>query len=89
MEWSLSGRHLAWRWPPALTILSTNMVYLCVVNLIAGIPVAGTTLLLFNYLLEVCLDSDRTGYIAYYNVALAVVGFVSPEVGGGSLTRLA
>ncbi|MCL6452294.1 MAG: MFS transporter [Alicyclobacillus sp.] len=66
---------------PALTIGSTNMTYLLVVNFVTGIPNAGTTLLLFNYLLDVCPEQERTTYIAYYNVALSVVGFVAPEVG--------
>jgi len=66
---------------PVLTVLSTNMWYLFFTNFITGIPNAGTTLLLFNYLLEVCPEAERTTYIAYYNVALSVVGFVAPEVG--------
>jgi MFS family permease len=66
---------------PFLTILSTNMWYLFFINFITGIPVAGTTLLLFNYLLEVCPEAERTTYIAYYNVVLSVVGFAAPEVG--------
>jgi hypothetical protein len=66
---------------PVITMLSTNMYYLTVVNLFTGIPVAGTVLLLFNYLLEVCPESVRTTYIAYYNVALSVVGFIAPELG--------
>jgi MFS family permease len=66
---------------PVLTILSTNMYYLLIQNVITGVPVAGTTLLLFNYLLEVSPDDKRTSYIAYYNVALSIVGFIAPEVG--------
>lgn len=66
---------------PVLTILSTNMYYLVFVNLITGAPVAGTTLLIFNYLLEVSPQRHRTAYISYYNVILSVVGFIAPEVG--------
>lgn len=66
---------------PVLTVLSTNMVYLFIINLWTGIAVAGTTLLLFNILLEVCPEDSRTRYISYYNVALSVVGFVAPEMG--------
>jgi MFS family permease len=77
MAWAAIGMGLA----PVLTIMSTNMVYLCIVNLFTGIPLAGTLLLLFNYLLEVSPTEHRTTYIAYYNVALSVVGFIAPEVG--------
>jgi MFS family permease len=66
---------------PILTVLSTNMWYLFVLNLFTGIPLAGTLLLLFNYLLEVSPEDERTSYIANYNVALSVVGAVAPEVG--------
>ncbi|QSO49053.1 MFS transporter [Alicyclobacillus mengziensis] len=66
---------------PFLTILSTNMWYLFLINFVTGIPAAGTTLLLFNYLLEVCPEGERTTYIAYYNVVLSVVGFAAPEAG--------
>lgn len=66
---------------PILTAASTNMWYLFFLNFITGIPNAGTVLLLFNYLLEVCPEAERTSYIAYYNVALSVVGFAAPEMG--------
>lgn len=66
---------------PILTILSTNLYYLLVVNIFTGIPVAGTLLLLFNHLLEVSPESERTRYIASYNVGLSIVGFMAPEFG--------
>ena len=66
---------------PGLTILSPNMWYLFLINFVTGIPNAGTTLLLFTYLLEVCPEAERTTYIAYYNVALSVIGFMAPEIG--------
>ncbi|MCL6515675.1 MFS transporter [Alicyclobacillus sp.] len=66
---------------PVLTIVSTNLYYLCAVNVITGIPMAGTNLLLFNYLLEVSPPQRRTTCIAVYNVVLAVVGFAAPEFG--------
>lgn len=66
---------------PILTVLSTNMYYLFLINLFTGIPLAGTLLLLFNYLLEVSPEDERTSYIANYNVALSVIGALAPEVG--------
>lgn len=66
---------------PVLTILSTNMLYLALVNFLTGSFVGGTNLLLLNYLLEVSPKSERTVYIAHYNVLLGVVGFAAPEIG--------
>jgi hypothetical protein len=66
---------------PVVTIISTNLYYLVFVNVLTGMPVAGTTLLLFTYLLEVCPEKERTAYISCYNVALSLVGFVAPEIG--------
>lgn len=73
---------------PVLTVASSNMYYLFIVNIVTGIPVAGTTLLLFNYLLEVCPTERRTSYIAVYNVALSVIGFLAPETGVWLLGRV-
>jgi MFS family permease len=66
---------------PILTILSTNLIYLTLINLWTGIFVAGTTMLLFNQLLKVSPDSNRTSFIANYNVAIAAIGFVAPQLG--------
>ncbi|RXI96691.1 MFS transporter [Anaerobacillus alkaliphilus] len=66
---------------PILTILSTNLVYLTVVNLWSGTFVAGTTMLLFNQLLKVSPENDRTSYLASYNVIIAGIGFISPQLG--------
>jgi len=73
---------------PILTIVSTNMYYLFITNIFTGIPVAGTLLLLFNHLLEVIPENERTRYIASYNVGLSVVGFIAPEVGIWLLSSL-
>ncbi|PLR94179.1 MFS transporter [Bacillus sp. T33-2] len=66
---------------PVLTILSANMIYLTFVNLITGVFVSGTVLLLFNQLLEVTKEENRGSYIAQYNILLAFVGFVAPQFG--------
>lgn len=66
---------------PILTILSTNLVYLTVVNLWSGIFVAGTTMLLFNQLLKVSPENDRTSFLASYNVVIAGIGFIAPQLG--------
>lgn len=66
---------------PIVTILSKNLVYLTGVNLFSGIFVAGVQLLLFNHLLEVAPKAERTSYIAHYNMTIAFVGFIAPEIG--------
>jgi MFS family permease len=66
---------------PALTMLSTNLVYLTLINLWIGLFVSGTNLLLFNQLLKASPENDRTNYIANYNFLLSIVGFIAPQVG--------
>ncbi len=66
---------------PVLNILSTNLIYLTVINAIAGLFVAGTVLLLFNLLLEVTTDKNRDSCISNYNILLAIIGFIAPQVG--------
>ncbi|WP_180954848.1 MFS transporter [Bacillus sp. V3-13] len=66
---------------PILTILSTNMFYLIVINTFSGLFVSGTVLLLFNQLLEVTEDHNRSSCISNYNILLAIVGFVAPQFG--------
>lgn len=66
---------------PFLTILSTNMLYLTFVNFTSGLFVSGTVLLLFNQLLEVTKEENRSSFIAQYNILLAIIGFIAPQVG--------
>ncbi|RFU65336.1 MFS transporter [Peribacillus glennii] len=66
---------------PVLTILSTNLVYITLINFWIGIFVAGTNLLLFNQLLKATPDESKTNYIANYNFLLAIVGFIAPQIG--------
>lgn len=66
---------------PILTILSSNLLYLTIVNASSGLFVSGTVLILFNQLLEVTNDENRSSYIANYNVLLAIIGFIAPQFG--------
>jgi Na+/melibiose symporter-like transporter len=66
---------------PALTMLSTNLVYLTLINLWIGLFVSGSNLLLFNQLLKASPETDRTNYIANYNFLLSIVGFIAPQMG--------
>jgi MFS family permease len=66
---------------PILTIMSTNLIYLTLVNLYSGIFVAGTVMLLFNQLLHVSPEKERTSFLATYNIILGAVGFIAPQIG--------
>lgn len=66
---------------PALTVISTNLPYLVLVNFLVGAFVAGYTMLQFNYLLEVVPATERTSYIAHFNISIGIVGFVAPQIG--------
>ena len=66
---------------PVLMIVSTNLYWLTAMNLFTGLFVSGTTMLLFNQLLKVSPDENRTSYIAHYNTVIALVGFVAPQTG--------
>ena len=66
---------------PVLNILSKNLIYLTVINAFAGLFISGTVLLLFNLLLEVTTDKNRDSCISNYNILLAIVGFIAPQVG--------
>lgn len=66
---------------PILTVLSTNLLYLVIVNASSGLFVSGTVLLLFNHLLEVTKEDNRSTCIANYNILLALVAFIAPQFG--------
>jgi MFS family permease len=66
---------------PALTVLSTNLYYLTLVQMTSGFFVSGTTLILFNLLLEQSPAEKRTYCITTYNVLLSFVAFIAPQIG--------
>jgi MFS family permease len=66
---------------PFLTVLSTNLYYLTVVQTISGFFLSGVVLLLFNLLLEQSPEASRTYCITTYNVLLAFMAFLAPQVG--------
>lgn len=66
---------------PALTVLSTDLTYLTLINLWIGLFVSGTNLLLFNQLLKASPETNRTNYIANYTFLLSIVGFIAPQAG--------
>jgi MFS family permease len=77
LVWVAAGMATA----PFLTVLSTNLYYLTLVSMISGFFVSGTTLLLFNLLLEQSPTEKRTYCITSYNVLLSFVAFIAPQIG--------
>ena len=66
---------------PFLVVLSTNLYYLTFINTVTGFFLAGTVLILFNLLLEQSPEESRTYCITTYNVLLALIAFIAPQVG--------
>ncbi len=60
---------------------SLNLYYLAAANLWIGVAVAGITLLPFNRLLEVTPETSRATYMAIYQTAIGISGFIAPQVG--------
>lgn len=66
---------------PFLYAASRSLVALVLFNVIIGISVSGTVLILFNILLEVTPKENRTVYIALYNTLLNISAIFSPIIG--------
>lgn len=66
---------------PILTIMTTDFYILTATNLWTGLFVSGTTLLLFNQLLRVSPNENRTPYLANYNLMIALIGCIAPQLG--------
>ncbi|GLC90394.1 MFS transporter [Lysinibacillus piscis] len=66
---------------PCLMVLSTNFIYLTLMSVLSGLFVSGTILILFNLLLENAPKENRTYCITTYNVLLAIIAFIAPQIG--------
>ena len=66
---------------PFLYAISWNLYVLLTVNFFMGAAVAGISLVLFNSLLEVVPDEDRTLYIAIYSTIISISAMFAPMVG--------
>lgn len=73
---------------PFLTVLSTNLYYIALVQTSSGFFLAGIVLLLFNLLLEQSPDHVRTYCITTYNVLLSIIAFAAPQIGIWLLEQL-
>ncbi|QNO13651.1 MFS transporter [Alkalicella caledoniensis] len=66
---------------PFLYAISWNLYVLLMVNFFMGTAVAGINLVLFNSLLEVVPDEDRTLYIAIYSTLISISAMLAPMLG--------
>lgn len=66
---------------PILYTLSDSLWMLVFFNVIIGISIAGTVLVLFNMLLEVTPDINRTSIISIYNTLIAISATIAPIIG--------
>lgn len=66
---------------PVLYAISGNLVTLALYNIVVGISVAGTVQILFNMLIEVTPQKNRTIYIAIYNTAINMSAAIAPMIG--------
>ena len=67
---------------PLLTSLSPSIWWLVPWAALAGLFNAAMTVTLFDNLVSVTPDADRTNYIAVYNVAVNVALFAGPIIAG-------
>lgn len=63
---------------PLLYAIASEIWMLVIFNILIGISVSGTTLCMFNILLEITPSTNRTVYLAIYNTIIAVIAGVSP-----------
>lgn len=66
---------------PILYAICGKIWLLVLFNVLIGLSVAGTVLLLFNILLEIIPTENRTIYIAIYNTLIAIISSLSPILG--------
>ncbi len=63
---------------PLFTALSPSVEWILVVSFLGGVFSSGFALALFNGLLEVVPEYNRSGYIAAYTTLINVTAFISP-----------
>lgn len=66
---------------PFLYVLSESLTMLVVFNILIGFSITGTTLVLFNLLLEATPKKNRTTIISIYNTVIAISATVAPVIG--------
>lgn len=66
---------------PFLYVLSESLTMLVIFNILIGFSVTGTTLILFNLLLEATPKQNRTTIISIYNTVIAISATIAPVIG--------
>jgi MFS family permease len=66
---------------PILTVLSPNLPVLLLANIASGLTFGAFQLALFDNLLEVLPQENRTLNIAIYTTFISISGFISPMIG--------
>lgn len=66
---------------PLMYAASRSLLTLVFFNIFVGVSTAGTTQILFNLLIEVTPNNNRTIYIAIYNTIMNISAAVSPLIG--------
>lgn len=66
---------------PILYVFSDSLVMLVLFNIIIGVSITGTVLVLFNMLLDVTPSENRTTIISIYNTVIAISATIAPLIG--------
>lgn len=66
---------------PFLYVMSESLFMLVLFNIIIGVSVTGTVLVLFNMLLDVTPSENRTTIISIYNTLIALSATIAPILG--------
>ncbi|MBM7562696.1 MFS transporter [Fusibacter tunisiensis] len=72
---------------PILYVFSESLVMLVVFNILIGVSITGTVLVLFNMLLDVTPSTNRTTIISIYNTVIAISATVAPILGVSLMER--
>jgi predicted MFS family arabinose efflux permease len=66
---------------PILYVFSESLYMLVLFNVIIGVSITGTVLVLFNMLLDVTPSKNRTTIISIYNTLIAISATIAPILG--------
>lgn len=66
---------------PILYVFSDSLIMLVFFNIIIGVSITGTVLVLFNMLLDVTPSVNRTTIISIYNTIIAISATIAPIIG--------
>jgi MFS family permease len=73
---------------PLLWLVSTNLVYLIIVQVFSGLAWAGFNLCSVNYLYDATGAGDRTRYLAYFNCGNGLAAGAGALLGGFLITHM-